>query len=86
MRLHRTDRFKEAYRDLPSSERKRVKKALRLLATNWRHPSLRVKKIQGTAGIWEARVSRSCRLTFELEGDVCLLRNVGEHDKTLKNP
>jgi mRNA-degrading endonuclease RelE of RelBE toxin-antitoxin system len=86
MRLRRTQRFKEAYLTLPAQEQERVKKALKLLETNWRHPSLRVKKIRGAPGIWEARVSRSCRLTFQLEGDVCLLRNVGEHDKTLKNP
>ena len=86
MRLERTERFREAYQTLPIEERDRVKKALRLLAADWRHPSLRVKKVQGTSDIWEARVSRGCRLTFQLEGDTCLLRNVGAHDKTLKNP
>jgi hypothetical protein len=35
---------------------------------------------------WEARASNSLRLTFELRDDVILLRNVGAHDDTLKNP
>lgn len=86
MQFERTERFKEAYRALSPPDRERVKKALGLLKSNWRHPSLRVKKMQGTRTIWEARVSRSLRLTFNLEDDVILLRNVGPHDETLSNP
>jgi len=31
-------------------------------------------------------VSRSIRLTFEIAGNMIVLRNVGQHDETLKNP
>ncbi len=86
MPIQRTERFKHAYKKLPPEIQERVKKTLRLLVSNIRHPSLRVKKIQGTGNIWEARVSRSCRLTFQIEGETYILRNVGEHDHTLKNP
>jgi len=41
---------------------------------------------KGTAGIWEARVSRSLRMTFQVEGDTAVLRNIGRHDETLENP
>ena len=58
-------------------------KALRLLADDWRHPSLHVKHLHGTEGIWEARASLSLRITFELAGDTIILRSVGAHDKTL---
>jgi hypothetical protein len=51
-----------------------------------RHPGLRVKKVQGTSDIWEARASHSLRLTFEIHEDLLILRNVGPHDKVLKNP
>ncbi len=44
------------------------------------HPSLGVKKIKGTKNIWEARASRSLRITFNFEGDTIILRTVGEHD------
>lgn len=86
MRLFYSERFQRAYADLDDEQVKLAKKALRLLTSNPRHPSLRVKKMQGTADIWEARASRSLRLTFEMRGDVILLRNVGAHDETLRHP
>lgn len=86
MRLFYTERFQRAYADLDDAEVELIKKALRLLTANPRHPGLRIKKMQGTADIWEARASRSLRLTFEMNGDVLLLRNVGAHDETLKHP
>ena len=81
-----TERFRRAYRSLASEEQKRVQNALRRMAENLRHPGLRVKRIRGTQGIWEARASRALRLTFEVEGNKIILRNVGSHDATLKKP
>lgn len=86
MNLRRTERFKIAFQTLAPQDRKRVEKALRLMVTDLRHPSLRVKKIKGTRDIFEARASRSIRITFQMETDALLLRNVGAHDATLKNP
>jgi mRNA-degrading endonuclease RelE of RelBE toxin-antitoxin system len=86
MRIKWTERFLRAYRMLGAEDARRVEKALRLLADNPRQPGLRVKKMQGREGVWEARASNSLRLTFELRDDVILLRNVGAHDDTLKNP
>ncbi len=80
-------RFKKAYRKLPPDIQKKVRKALRLLADNPRHPSLRTKPIQGAAGIYEARVDRNYRMTYErLPGDIVRVRVVGKHDEALKNP
>ena len=86
MRLFYSARFQRAYADLDDEQVKLARKALRLLTSNPRHPSLRVKKMQGTADIWEARASRSLRLTFEMRGDVILLRNIGAHNETLGHP
>jgi mRNA interferase RelE/StbE len=86
MRLEDTDRFQQAYNDLTDQDAERVKKALRWLVENPRHPSLRVKRVQGTDRIWEARASLSIRLTFEMHGELIVLRNVGVHDETLKRP
>ena len=86
MQLLYTERFQRAFADLDDEQAESVKKALRLLTANLRHPSLRIRKMQGTTDIWEARASRSLRLTFELRNDVILLRNVGAHDETLKHP
>jgi len=86
VKIARTERFKRAYRKLSPENRERARKAIRLLLENPRHPGLRVKRVKGTHHIWEARVSRSCRLTFEIHGDTYLLRNIGEHDKVLGRP
>ena len=45
-----------------------------------KYPSLQTKKIKGAEGIWEARVSQSLRITFNLEKNTIILRTVGEHD------
>ena len=47
MKIRRSKHFKKAYQRLSPVLQKQVDEALRLLVTNVRHPSLRVKKIQG---------------------------------------
>jgi len=86
MRLILTNRFQKAYQSLATDDQGRAQKAICLMSGDLRHPSLRVKRIKGTQGIWEARASKSLRITFETEGDALILRNVGHHDQTLKKP
>ena len=87
MELARTARFKRAYRALSPQQRELARKAIEnLVARGFRYPALHVKRIKGTANIWEARVGRSCRMTFQLDGETLILRNIGEHDATLKRP
>ena len=86
MKLIRTERFDAAYRRLQPETREKVNKALRLLAADPHHPSLRLKKMLGESMIWEARVDRRHRMTLEIQGDLYVLRGVGKHDETLKQP
>ncbi len=86
MKVTRTARFKKAWQELTQEEKELGRKALRNLATDLGYPALRVKKMQGTGHIWEARVSRSLRVTFQLEGDTLVLCNIGRHDETLERP
>ena len=44
-----------------------------------KHHSLETKKLKGTNIIWEARTSKSLRITFDLKGKLIILRTVGEH-------
>ncbi len=82
-----TSRFISFYLALSPQIRKKVDKAIALLAENPRHPSLQTRPIQGVHGIYEARVDLSHRLTYErLAGDVLRLRVVGRHDETIENP
>jgi mRNA-degrading endonuclease RelE of RelBE toxin-antitoxin system len=86
-KIRTSNRFAKAYHKLPPEIKARVKKALRLLAENIRHPSLHTKPIEGAPGIYEARVDQNYRLTYQrLPGDELLLRVVGKHDETLKRP
>lgn len=85
MQIERTDSFKKDYQGLSEEIRERVEKAIQLLLTNPRYPSLRTKKVQGTRGIREASVTLKYRMTFEREEQVLRLRRVGTHD-ILKTP
>jgi mRNA-degrading endonuclease YafQ of YafQ-DinJ toxin-antitoxin module len=80
MILRRSDAFENDFARLPEHILGRVEKALRLLAENPRHPSLRVKKMRGTTGIREARVSLEYSITFAWQGQVLTLRRIGTHD------
>jgi mRNA-degrading endonuclease YafQ of YafQ-DinJ toxin-antitoxin module len=86
MRIARTENFKKAWQQLSNEQKALGRKAIENLVADMRYPALRIKKIKGTADIWEARVSRSVRMTFQLEGDTILLRNIGQHDETLERP
>ena len=66
MKVARTGRFKKAWGQLNKEEKALTKKAITNLAVNIRYPALRAKKVKGTENIWEARVSRSLRITFQM--------------------
>jgi len=80
MMVYFTDDFTEGYEKLPPPIRKRVDEKLNLLLLDPRHPSLRIKKMKGFEGIWEGRISRSYRFTFQMEEDAYILRKVGTHE------
>ena len=86
MPIRRTTRFDKAYLALTPPIRAKVDRTLLLLDENWRHPGLRAKRLSGHRDIFYARVDRDHRLTYERFGDLLILRNVGHHDETLKNP
>lgn len=79
MRFRLLGTFRKDYRRLPRAIQFQVDEALRLLAENPRHPSLQIKKIKSTRGIWEGRVTLAYRFTFNWEADVVTLRRVGTH-------
>lgn len=66
--------------------RKITKEKIVLLKNNPMHPSLRTKKIKGSKDIFECSVSMGIRITWQYQNHDILLRSIGEHDITLKNP
>jgi mRNA-degrading endonuclease YafQ of YafQ-DinJ toxin-antitoxin module len=66
-----TDSFLETFgsRNFTAAERKTIRKALRLLDGDEKHPSLRVHQLEGDlAGLWSASASDVLRLTFVRTG------------------
>ena len=92
MNIRRSDKFRGDYKVLPADTQLLVDKKLKLLMEGFgkgkSQPSLRIKKIQGTNNpvIWEMSITMGVRATFSIEGNMIVLRRLGEHDKTLKKP
>ena len=85
-RIAVTKRFERDYRLLTKNEHRAADKALRLLEDDLGHPGLRVRRIEGTRAIWEARASRAIRITFEVRESLIVLRRIGRHNSVLKRP
>jgi mRNA interferase RelE/StbE len=86
VRIARTESFKKAWGQLTEEQKALARKAIENLIADMSYPSLMVKRIKGTENIWEARASRSLRITFQIENDTIMLRNIGQHDETLRRP
>jgi hypothetical protein len=80
-----TPGFVRQYQQLPQRLQRQFDKALGFLLVDLRYPSLRANKMEGQRDpegrdIWEARISRSHRFTFAIDGDVYILYRIGPHD------
>lgn len=80
MEIERTEAFKRDFQKLPNEIKRRVEKALRLLASNPHHPSLHAKIIDPRVRMWQARATRGHRLYFTMEKGVITLHRVKAHD------
>ncbi|HAH96387.1 MAG TPA: hypothetical protein DHD79_08840 [Firmicutes bacterium] len=86
MRVYYSDKFADEARKLSGDIKKVLKKKLGVMVDNPQHPSLRTKKIQGQKDIFESSITMGIRITWQYMDDGIYLRNIGEHDKTLKKP
>ena len=76
-----TDRFQKHYKNLTDIEKKQFKNKLAIFAENPMHPSLRVKRIQGTSDLFEFSVNMDIRVIWFYEGDALVaLVDIGHHD------
>jgi mRNA-degrading endonuclease RelE of RelBE toxin-antitoxin system len=80
MQFFWTEPFKKDYKRLPADARERANQTLRRFASDSRHPSLHVKKMEGVPDIWEMRVSDNYRMTFQFVQEGVLLRRIGTHN------
>ena len=81
MRLIHTARFERDYSTAPTGVQRAFDKQERFLADNLQHPSLHAKKYDESTGLWQARVNRSWRFCFTIEGDAYVLHTIIAHPK-----
>ena len=86
MELFFSDRFKKDYKLFSADMKQVINSKLKILSENPLYPSLRTKKIKGKEDIFETSISMSIRMTWSYHESGILLRAIGGHDKTLKNP
>ena len=67
------------YSNLPLNIQKKADKQFLILISNYRHPSLRTKKMANLAR-FEARIDLHYRFTFEITQDSIVIRTIGPHD------
>jgi addiction module RelE/StbE family toxin len=76
-----TKRFQKQFQSFTKTEKQLIRKKLELMAENPNHPSLRTKKIQGTADIFECSVNMDIRIIWCYEENtIILLIDVGHHN------
>lgn len=73
-------RFKKEYKKLPNEIQATFDQKLSLFLHDLSHPSLRVKKIQGTSDRWEGSITMKYRFTFQLLQNSVIFRAIGTHD------
>ena len=61
--------------------RKAFRKQLGLLLANLLHPSLHAKKYSEAQDIWQARINRSWRFYFTIQGDTYEIITIIPHPK-----
>lgn len=76
-----TDRFQKHYKNLTVTEKNQFKNKLAIFAEKPMHPSLRVKRIQGTPDLFEFSVNMDIRVIWFYEGEqLVALVDIGHHD------
>lgn len=73
-------RFRKEYLSLPKEVQKTFDEKFKLFLQDMSHPSLRVKRIQGTKDRWEGSVTKKYRFTFQFSDKMILFRAIGTHD------
>lgn len=86
MELFFSERFKKDYKLFSDDIKQVINSKLKILSENPLNPSLRTKKIKGKEDIFETSINMQIRMTWNYYEGKILLRTIGEHNKTIKNP
>jgi len=81
MKLNYTPHFSRNYGKAPADIQRAFEKQALLPLEDPRHPSLRTKKYDESAGLWQARVTKGWRFYFTIEGDTFRMLEIKTHPK-----
>jgi mRNA-degrading endonuclease RelE of RelBE toxin-antitoxin system len=81
VKVRLTERADKDYAALRPEVRKAFGKQLGFLLSGLAHPSLRAKKYDEANDIWQARVNRSWRFYFVIQGDEYVVLSIIPHPK-----
>lgn len=80
--MHYSENFKEQFKRLPAPLQKKFLKQLKFLLKDFRHPSLRARKMAGFDR-FEARIDKGNRFTYTVVGQEVWFLTIGPHDEGL---
>ena len=80
MNLTTTDRFWRDYDKLPETVKKQADRKFAYLSRSIAHPSLHVKRLQGSQYAYEGSINMQYRFLFEITTDSYRLMRVGKHN------
>lgn len=81
MQVFYAPHFKRSFKFLNKEVKKKLKKQVKFLLKDIRHPSLRAKKYDERGDIWQARVDGNHRFYFLIKGDIYILVEIKPHPK-----
>ena len=81
MKVAFSARFQRSYDDAPERVREDFDKQLHLLLSDFRYPSLHVKKYSEAEDIWQARVNRTWRCYFQIKNNTYYFVDIMLHPK-----
>lgn len=77
-----TTKARKQVRRLSEDIKKKLRKKLKILITDFHNPTLHTKKKEG-GNQWESRVDYHYRFSFEIHDHVIMITAIGMHDEGL---
>ena len=81
MKIFHTRSASNAFDRAPKAVQKAFLKQIAFLRGNLNHPSLRAKKYNEAANIWQARINKDWRFYFSIAGDTYIILKLIPHPK-----
>lgn len=81
MKIRLTDKAIKEYQKLPKNLQTKADKQFEYLSIDFRHPSLNVKKYQGSENLWQGRIDKGYRFYFHVIEPDYIIISIINHPK-----